>query len=587
MKSSAITSSVKHVSSAKLKTIRKRLANLYGVEEADTLLDRFFHMIGRYGVGVNRTNLSSKVISQKDAVLITYADMVSDGKAHPFSTLKEFCTARLKGAFSAIHILPFYPWTSDDGFSVVDYREVDKRYGNWDDVSRLSEEFELMFDLVLNHCSSKSPWFREYVSGIEPGSNYILEGDEEADLSSVVRPRASPLLTPYQTRKGERHVWTTFSADQVDLDWTSPDLLFEFLDIIMFYASLGCRILRLDAVAFLWKEIGTNCLHLPKTHEVIKLIRNFIEVVAPEVLILTETNVPHQENISYFGKGDEAHAVYQFSLPPLLLHGLLKGTAKHVTNWAAHLAPPPKGCHFLNFTASHDGIGVRPLEGILDTDEILSLADEVRGNGGHVSMRKLEDGSEFPYELNATYYGALSHKKDPELGKKRFLCSQAVALAMKGIPAVYFHSLCATPNYTEGVKETGHNRTINRKKWKSEELETLLEDEESNSGEIFEWYTRVLRRRASCPAFHPDASQKVIELGDEIFAFERRSLDGSQVIICLFNFLPHEVKSNQKQTLASYLSNGSVKDLISGGEFSFDNESFALRSYQALWLCQN
>lgn len=438
MKSSAITSSVKHVSSAKLKTIRKRLANLYGVEEADTLLDRFFHMIGRYGVGVNRTNLSSKVISQKDAVLITYADMVSDGKAHPFSTLKEFCTARLKGAFSAIHILPFYPWTSDDGFSVVDYREVDKRYGNWDDVSRLSEEFELMFDLVLNHCSSKSPWFREYVSGIEPGSNYILEGDEEADLSSVVRPRASPLLTPYQTRKGERHVWTTFSADQVDLDWTSPDLLFEFLDIIMFYASLGCRILRLDAVAFLWKEIGTNCLHLPKTHEVIKLIRNFIEVVAPEVLILTETNVPHQENISYFGKGDEAHAVYQFSLPPLLLHGLLKGTAKHVTNWAAHLAPPPKGCHFLNFTASHDGIGVRPLEGILDTDEILSLADEVRGNGGHVSMRKLEDGSEFPYELNATYYGALSHKKDPELGKKRFLCSQAVALAMKGIPAVYF-----------------------------------------------------------------------------------------------------------------------------------------------------
>ena len=587
MKSSAITSSVKHVSSAKLKTIRKRFANLYGVEEADTLLDRFFHMIGRYGVGVNRTNLSSKVISQKDAVLITYADMVSDGKAHPFSTLKEFCTARLKGAFSAIHILPFYPWTSDDGFSVVDYREVDKRYGNWDDVSRLSEEFELMFDLVLNHCSSKSPWFREYVSGIEPGSNYILEGDEEADLSSVVRPRASPLLTPYQTRKGERHVWTTFSADQVDLDWTSPDLLFEFLDIIMFYASLGCRILRLDAVAFLWKEIGTNCLHLPKTHEVIKLIRNFIEVVAPEVLILTETNVPHQENISYFGKGDEAHAVYQFSLPPLLLHGLLQGTAKHVTNWAAHLAPPPKGCHFLNFTASHDGIGVRPLEGILDTDEILSLADEVRGNGGHVSMRKLEDGSEFPYELNATYYGALSHKKDPELGKKRFLCSQAIALAMKGIPAVYFHSLCATPNYTEGVKETGHNRTINRKKWKSEELETLLEDEESNSGEIFEWYTRVLRRRASCPAFHPDASQKVIELGDDIFAFERRSLDGGQVIICLFNFLPHEVKSNQKQTLASYLSNGSVKDLISGGEFSFDNESFALRPYQALWLCQN
>ena len=586
MKSSTTTSSVKHVSSAKLKRIRKRLVTLYGLEEGDILLDRFFHMIGRYGVGANRSTATSKAVSEKDAVLITYADMVQKEGAHPLSTLREFCTARLKGAFSAIHILPFYPWTSDDGFSVVDYREVDKRYGNWDDISRFSKEFELMFDLVLNHCSSKSPWFREYISGVEPGSNYILEGDEKADLSAVVRPRATPLLTPYQTRGGERHVWTTFSADQVDLDWTSSDLLFEFLDIIMFYASLGCRILRLDAVAFLWKELGTNCLHLPKTHQVIKLIRNFIEVVAPEVLILTETNVPHPENISYFGKGDEAHAVYQFSLPPLLLHGLLRGTAGHVTNWAANLDPPPKGCHFLNFTASHDGIGVRPLEGILPTEEILALAEDIRKNGGFVSMRKMEDGTEFPYELNTTYYGALSDKKDFELGKKRFLCSQAIALAMKGIPAVYFHSLCATPNYTEGVKETGHNRTINRRKWGSEELENLLDNEEGNSGEIFEWYTRVLRKRASCPAFHPDAGQKVRDFGDEVFAFERKSIDGSHTLLCLFNCLSIEAKIDQQEILSVYFPDGQVKDLISGGEFSI-KDSFALRPYQSLWLCTN
>ena len=586
MKSSTTTSSVKHVSSAKLKRIRKRLVALYGLEEGDILLDRFFHMIGRYGVGANRSTATSKAVSEKDAVLITYADMVQKEGAHPLSTLREFCTARLKGAFSAIHILPFYPWTSDDGFSVVDYREVDKRYGNWDDISRFSKEFELMFDLVLNHCSSKSPWFREYISGVEPGSNYILEGDEKADLSAVVRPRATPLLTPYQTRGGERHVWTTFSADQVDLDWTSSDLLFEFLDIIMFYASLGCRILRLDAVAFLWKELGTNCLHLPKTHQVIKLIRNFIEVVAPEVLILTETNVPHPENISYFGKGEEAHAVYQFSLPPLLLHGLLRGTAGHVTNWAANLDPPPKGCHFLNFTASHDGIGVRPLEGILPTEEILALAEDIRKNGGFVSMRKMEDGTEFPYELNTTYYGALSDKKDFELGKKRFLCSQAIALAMKGIPAVYFHSLCATPNYTEGVKETGHNRTINRRKWGSEELENLLDNEEGNSGEIFEWYTRVLRKRTSCPAFHPDAGQTVLDFGDEVFAFERKSIDGSQTLLCLFNFLSIEAKIDQQEILSVYFPDGQVKDLISGGEFSI-KDSFVLRPYQSLWLCTN
>lgn len=587
MNNSSSISSVKHVSSAKLKTIKKRFSTLYGVENADVLLERFFHMIGRYGVGANRSNVVSKSVSQRDAVLITYADMVYDEKVHPLETLRDFCTSRLKGAFSAIHILPFYPWTSDDGFSVVDYREVDTRYGNWDDISKLSEEFELMFDLVLNHCSAKSPWFKEYVSGIEPGKNYILEGDEKADLSAVVRPRASPLLTPYQTRIGERHVWTTFSADQVDLDWTSPDLLFEFLDIIMFYASLGCRILRLDAVAFLWKQIGTNCLHLPKTHEVIKLIRNFIEVVAPEVLILTETNVPHQENISYFGKGDEAHAVYQFPLPPLLLHGLLRGTALHVTDWATNLAPPPKGCHFLNFTASHDGIGVRPLEGILPTEEILALADEVKGNGGFVSMRKLEDGSEFPYELNATFYGALSDKKNEKLGDTRFLCSQAIALAMKGIPAIYFHSLCGTDNFLEGVQETGHNRTINRRKWKKAELEDLLSDEKSNSGRIFEWYARVLRRRSSCPAFHPDASQEVLDFGSEIFAFERKSTDASQTILCLFNFSSTESEIKQRDVLLSYFPNAKAKDLIKGGELLFDSETFILRPYQALWLSLN
>ena len=581
------TSSHKHVSIAKLKTIRKRFTKLYGVERADDLLERFYRMIGRYGVGKNRTSLSAKPLSQKDSVLITYADMVTSQGENSLRSLKEFCTANLKGAFSAIHILPFYPWTSDDGFSVVDYREVDERYGNWDDVSRLSEEFELMFDLVLNHCSSKSPWFKEYISGVEPGRNYIMEGDEEADLSSVVRPRASPLLTPYQTRIGERQVWTTFSADQVDLDWTCPDLLFEFLDIIMFYASLGCRILRLDAVAFLWKKIGTNCLHLPETHEVIKLIRNVIEVVAPEVLILTETNVPHKENISYFGKGDEAHAVYQFSLPPLLLHGLLRGTAEHVSDWATNLAPPPKGCHFLNFTASHDGIGVRPLEGILPTKEILDLAEEIKSTGGRVSMRKMEDGSEFPYELNATFYGALSNKKNPKLGEKRFLCSQAIALAMKGIPAVYFHSLCGTPNYDKGVKESGQNRRINRRKWDREELNDLLKNQEENSGGIFEWYTRVLRRRASCPAFHPDATQEILDFGKKVFALERKSVDGNQTILCLFNFSSEEVEIKKKEIVLTYFPNEKARDLIKGGELILEKGNLTLRPYQALWLCMN
>jgi len=575
-----------HISSSKLKVIRRRLARVYGIEEADILLDRLYRMVGRYGVGA-QLNQNSPNLTARDVVLITYADMVksSSEEQSPLGALKEFCTARLKGAVSAIHILPFYPWTSDDGFSVVDYREVSPDYGTWDDVSKLGEEFELMFDLVLNHCSSKSPWFKEYVSGVEPGLNYIMEGNPKTDLSMVVRPRSTPLLTPYQTRKGERHVWTTFSADQVDLDWTSPDLLFEFLDIILYYVSIGCKILRLDAVAFLWKKIGTDCLHLPETHEIIKLIRNFLEVVAPDVVILTETNVPHAENISYFGKGDEAHAVYQFSLPPLLLHGLLRGTSEHLTDWATNLAPPPKGCHFLNFTASHDGVGVRPLEGILPHDEILGLADEIRQKGGFVSMRRMEDGSESPYELNSTYFSALSDPENEDMGMARFQCSQAVALAMKGIPAVYFHSLCGTPNDLEGYKVTKRNRTVNRKKWAQDELNQLLDDQETLPAQIFSWYSRTLRMRAGCPAFHPEAPQEILNFGSDLFAVRRDSTDGGLSVICLFNFTSEDSKISDMSLLSSLFPEGKARDLISGGEIDWGKkDALTLRPYQAVWL---
>ena len=566
--------------------MRRRLAAVYGIEEADVLLNRLYQMVGRYGGGAQLTD-SGANLAAKDVVLITYADMVQSTckDSSPLSVLKEFCTARLKGAVSTIHILPFYPWTSDDGFSVVDYREVSEDYGTWEDVSKLGEEFDLMFDLVLNHCSSKSPWFKEYVSGIEPGLNYIMEGNPKTDLSMVVRPRSTPLLTPYQTRKGERFVWTTFSADQVDLDWTSPDLLFEFLDIILYYISIGCKILRLDAVAFLWKKIGTNCLHLPETHQIIKLIRNFLEVVAPDVVILTETNVPHEENISYFGKGDEAHAVYQFSLPPLLLHGLLRGTSEHLTDWATHLAPPPKGCHFLNFTASHDGVGVRPLEGILPHEEILGLADEIRKKGGFVSMRRLEDGSESPYELNSTFFSALSDPEDEELGMARFQCSQAVALAMKGIPAVYFHSLCGTPNDLDGYQQTKRNRTVNRKKWDQKVLNDLLDDQDTVPAQIFQWYSRTLRMRAGCPAFHPEAPQEIINLGLSVFAFRRDSQDGALSVFCLFNFKSDETAIEEMKLVKKIFPQNKARDLISGGEIDWDKTGrLHLRPYQALWL---
>jgi len=573
---------MKPVSQEQLENLRRRLARLYGDDCAGDLLERLHFLVGRYGVQFDVADFRTQW-DEKDVLLITYGDNIHRSAEAPLRTLSRFCKQYLEGLFSTIHILPFYPWSSDDGFSVIDYREVDSNLGSWEDVSELGRNFDLMFDLVLNHCSAQSTWFGDFLVGIEPARHYFLEYDSKEDLSHVVRPRTSPLLTPATTREGLTHVWTTFSPDQVDLNWKNPDVLFEFLDILMLYLSKGCRMLRLDAVAFLWKKIGTDCLHLPETHEVVKLLRDFLEIVAPHAVLLTETNVPHEENISYFGNGsNEAHMVYQFSLPPLLLHGLLNGTAKHISDWASKLPFPSNECTFLNFTASHDGIGVRPLQGLLSVSEIEELVEKVESRGGLISWKNNSDGSRSPYELNITLVSALSEPNDESLGVERFLCSQAVALAMKGIPAVYIHSITGTQNYKDGVEATGRNRTINRLKWQEEELLHILEDRESMQSTIFYRYSDMLRRRSEHLAFHPSSRQEILSLNDMVFGFIREDLTSGERITCLFNF------SASEQSVKSSAVGGNISrvDLLTGSKIEA-GEDIPLRPYQALWLLQN
>lgn len=572
---------VKYISQQKLQSISKRLRRLYG-EQAERLEERFVAMIGRYGVGIDRASIQGCHWDQHDVLLITYGDMVQRQSERPLVTLKRFCSEYLKGAVKVVHILPFNPWSSDDGFSVIDYREVGDDFGEWRDVEALNNHFDLMFDLVLNHCSRKSAWFKDFLVGIAPGRHYFLEMNPDTDLSQVVRPRTSPLLTKTTTRFGETYVWTTFSDDQVDLNWQNPDLLFEFLDILFLYISKGVRILRLDAVAFIWKNLGTNCIHQPQTHEIIKLFRNVIELVAPHVILLTETNVPHAENVSYFGKNDEAHMVYNFSLPPLLLHALLAGNSSYLTQWAAELDYPGKHCTFLNFSASHDGVGVRPLQGLLPDDELAKLIDEVELRGGHVSKKANPDGTESPYELNITYASALSVPGDEALSLKRFFCSQAVVLAFKGVPAVYFHSLMATANDTAGFAESGMPRRLNRRKWQEDEILAVVGNRESAQGAFFHKYIQLLRRRANYPAFNPAGKQVIHSVSPELFAIERVSPLGNQMVFCLFNFSAHTVKVKNPGDVLSKASK--FYDIVSGKILSPMRRGFSLQPYQALWL---
>ena len=566
-----------------LERMRVRLNRLYGPHEAEHLLERMVALIGRYGIGLEGYS-QSPLWDETTAVLITYGDMVQNQEEPPLRVLKRFADQHLVGALNTIHILPFCPYSSDDGFSVIDYRVVDAKLGSWKDIQDMGGGFRLMFDLVLNHCSRKSKWFTDYISDIAPYRDYFIEADPETDLSAVTRPRALPLLTPVHTRHGDTHLWTTFSDDQMDLDFSKSDVLFEFLDILLCYIDKGATIIRLDAIAYLWKQIGTSCIHLEQTHEVVKLMRDLLDMVAPDVVVLTETNVPHDENISYFGSGDEAHMVYQFSLPPLLLHALVSGNASYLTRWADGLGDIPDRCTYFNFTASHDGIGVRPLHGIIPETELSKLVERMKKLGGHVSSRTNTDGSESPYELNITYFDALGDgpEKVSELHLARFLCSQTVAMELRGVPAVYFHSLTATRNNYAGVEETGRARTINRRKWQEDELNDCLSDPRAPASRVMKEYQRRLQLRTQNAVFHPDASQKIHDLGPGLFVVERERRGNK--VICISNFTDQYLELKLDERLAELNVADSCFDILSGQRCMGDGKVITLDPYQTVWL---
>lgn len=520
--------------------------------------------------------------SEKDVILITYGNSIQAADETPLDTLATFLRERLTGVVNSVHILPFFPYSSDDGFSVIDYYQVNPDWGDWGDVAKVAQNFDLMIDLVINHCSRENLWFVDYIGNHQPYCDYFIEVDPEIDVSMVTRPRNTPLLTPVHTHRGVRHVWATFSEDQVDLNFANPDVLLEFIRIYIFYIEQGARFIRLDAVAFLWKQLGTNCLHLKQTHEAVKLLRDVVNFVAPEVVMITETNVPVKENLSYFGQSDEAHMVYQFGLPPLVLHALNRGNASFLTDWADGIPPLPEGCSYLNFTASHDGIGVRPVEGILPEREVQDLIDSMHRFGGFVSMKANSDGTESPYEINITLFDAcmgtrrgVDHHQVP-----RFLCSQAIMLAMQGIPAVYIHSLTASANDLDHVEQTGRTRSINRRIWDKSELEYLLGNSVTHQAEVFTALTRMIRTRRDQPAFNPDARQDVIKINTDLFILKRTSVEGDQRIYAISNVTERILRL----PLASlgFLENG-LKDLLAQEPTSIDEE-LVLYPYQTVWL---
>jgi len=552
------------------------LKKIYGEQTGTLAFERIAPVIEKYGVKKSKKNA---YFSQEDVVLITYGDSLKKDGQLPLKTLHEFAKQYLKGAVSHIHFLPFFPYSSDDGFSVMDFFKIDPALGTWQEVAAIGQDFELMFDYVVNHFSSKGEWFQNYLAGKEGFAEFAIALDPATDLSMVTRPRSLPLLSEYKKTNGQTvHLWATFSADQIDFNFKSMDVLEKMIDVLLFYAERGAGILRLDAIAYLWKEIGTTCIHLPQTHDMVRLFRAVLDLVAPDVIILTETNVPHDENISYFGNGrDEAQMVYNFTLPPLLFYSMVKEDATVLSRWAKGLYLESADNTFFNFTASHDGIGVRPLEGILDPAELGALIKIIKANEGQVSYKKNPDGSESPYELNITYIDAILGDKSSVRAEK-FLASQAIQYALPGVPATYIHSLLGSRNWIEGAKQTGRARTINREKLQVENLIAELKNLQSFRAQIFFPYLNLIKTRKKQNAFHPNAGFEILDIHPKVFGIKRYSDD--QTIYALTNISSQALSVS----LSATASTVQTTDLISGK--TVDPVELNLNPYQYVWLLE-
>lgn len=568
--------------------VKAHLEIIYPGLDADTLARKAITVFEPIHDSLDDSSCVSAIPlwSEKDIALITYGNSLVEEENRPLRTLNRFLEEFTHDRFSIVHILPFFPYSSDDGFAVMDYYTVNPSLGDWADIRKISDRCRLMADLVVNHTSSRTRWFENFKKGRHPGKDYYVTVEPECDLSQVIRPRTTPLLREVATPDGPRYVWCTFSHDQVDLDFKNPEVLMEFLSIIRHYLDNGVQVFRLDAVAFLWKEACTTCLHLGQTHKIIKLMRTLIQAHDPRAIIITETNVPARENLSYFGIGDEAQMIYNFPLPPFLLNTMVTGNSKGITDWLKTMPDTMESTTYLNFIASHDGIGLRPVEDYFSRQEMTQLIDLMKAFGGRISTRALNNYKDNPYEINISLWDAMKgtiHCREDNFQIERFICAHTIMLGLKGIPAIYIHSLLGRENDYERRENLQSNRAVNRHIWNYPDLCKKLTNPDDHHHQVFFALCSLMDKRKQQPAFHPDAGQITFNINRKIVAFQRRpnKKSNAPVLLCIHNITDQAVTIPQKDLPEQWQRAG--VDLILEKTVTLDT-GLNLAPYQSMWL---
>ena len=564
------------------KNIRSKLVNIYKLIFSKKEINYFESEIIQLINNFNKKNpKKKKSISEKTTLVICYGDSVYSEKKKLIRVFQSFFQKKLKNYFNTIHFLPFYPSSSDSGFAVKDHYKVDNKLGNWLDIKNISKSSNIMADMVINHSSARGLWFKNFLKKKEPGKDYFLTVDSKFNTSKVVRPRDHKLLKKINIFKKSDYLWRTFSPDQIDLNFRNPSVLIQFIKIMIHLINNGVTIFRLDAIAYLWKENGTKCINLKQTHEIIKLLRNISNLLNIQTTIITETNLPENENLSYFGKNDEANWIYNFSLPPLLIHAFLFENSSYLNKWSKNLPNTKNENCYLNFIASHDGIGIRPTEGLLNKKTLNNFLARLKKNGSKFSYRKVQNKVKKVYEANITVFNALKKSDYDQKGKfnlERYISAHAIMISFEGIPAIYFNSLFGTSNDEAKFIITGNNRDVNRYRWNLKNITSKLKNNESKQSIFYNKLCNLLNIRRKQKAFHPNAKRLNLNFGPKIYGFKRISKDRKQTIICITNI------SSQNQKIKVHKENLKFRNLINSKTKIVNKQFLLLDPFETIWL---
>jgi len=429
--------------------------------------------------------------------LITYVDRLTGGGLKFLQNLLE---GALKDVFGGVHLLPFfYPIDGTDaGFDPISHTQVDSRIGSWEDIRSLSGIIDIMGDVIVNHVSAQSPQFLNYLEHGEESSYSDLfltfdkifpKGANEKELLKVYRPRPGLPFTDISLNDGSKKLfWTTFTSNQIDIDVHSNEGKAYLNSILQQFHESGIKMIRLDAAGYAIKKIGTTCFMIPETFDFINWFREKTASYGMEVLVEIHSYYKKQIEIAR-----QVDWVYDFALPPLILHAIFNHTSEYLKKW---LEISPRNA--ITVLDTHDGIGVMDVggsegqPGLLPEEDIIALVERIHKNSKGQSQQATGSAASNLdlYQVNCTYFDALAQNEE------HYLLARVIQFFVPGIPQVYYTGLLAQPNDMELLAKTKVGRDINRHYFSNGELR------DATKKPVVQKLLKLIKFRNSHPAFN-------------------------------------------------------------------------------------